>query len=59
MEIILNRKTKAGRKIVIKESIAEKAVNVIKVLERDLKYASTLERSSLKKKIEAWKKKLV
>jgi len=58
MEIISARKTKAGMKIVARETAKEKAANAIPILENQLKYATVLEKPALLKKIEAWKAKL-
>jgi len=58
MEIISNRKIKAGRKIVVRETAAEKAANIIPILERELKRATVLERPAIEKKLAAWRKKL-
>lgn len=58
MEIISNRKISAGRKIVIRETAQEKGERIIEFLENKLAEATILEKRSIQKKIDAWKKKL-
>ena len=58
MQVISSRKTKHGHKTIIRETAAEKAANIIPILERELKRATVMEKPAIEKKLKAWKKKL-